>query len=99
MPQRRHALAVDATRCLSRIVQRDERVVIAAVAFGEVLRADVGRERPDVPRADAEDVLHGRRLPRPQGTLPTRSQSVTVPVTVPVATVCQAAASPCGRSF
>jgi hypothetical protein len=29
------------------------------VALSEVLRADVGRERPDVPRADAEDVLHG----------------------------------------
>ena len=59
MPQRRHALAVDATRCLSRIVQRYQRVVVAAVALGEVLRAAVGGERPDVPRADAEDVGHG----------------------------------------
>ncbi len=59
MPQRRHALAVDATRCLSRIVQRDEGVIITAVALGKVLRAAVGGERPDVPRADAEDVLHG----------------------------------------
>jgi hypothetical protein len=39
------------------------------VAFSEMLRADVGRERPDVPRADAEDVLHEWRLPRPRGTL------------------------------
>jgi hypothetical protein len=29
------------------------------VALGEVLRTAVGGERPDVPRADAEDVLHG----------------------------------------
>jgi hypothetical protein len=58
MPQRRHALAVDATRCLSRIVQRYQRVVVAAVALGEVLRTAVGGERPDVPRADAEDVGH-----------------------------------------
>jgi hypothetical protein len=29
------------------------------VALGEVLRAEVGGERPDVPRTDAEDVLHG----------------------------------------
>jgi hypothetical protein len=30
------------------------------VALGEVLRAAVGGERPDVPRADAEDVGHFR---------------------------------------
>jgi hypothetical protein len=69
MPQRRHAHPVDPARRFGRIIKRYQGVVIAAVAFSEMLRADVGRERPDVPRADAEDVLHEWRLPRPRGTL------------------------------
>ena len=49
---------MDPDRRFSRVIERDHREVVAAVALGPVLRALVGGERPDVPRADAEDVLH-----------------------------------------
>jgi len=56
--KRRHAQPMDPDRRFGRIIERDHREVIAAVALGPVLRALVGGERPDVPRANAEDVLH-----------------------------------------
>jgi hypothetical protein len=62
MPQLSHPQPVDPARCLSRIIQRYQRVVITTVALSKVLRADVGRERPDVPRADAEDVSHSAKV-------------------------------------
>ena len=59
---------MDPDRRLAGIIERDHRVVIAAVAFSPVLRALVGVKRSDVPRTDAEDVLHcgtvARIMPR-----------------------------------
>jgi len=49
---------MDDTWRFIRVIERDHRVVVAAVALGPVLRALVSGERPDVPRADSEDVLH-----------------------------------------
>jgi len=49
---------VDDARRLSRIIERDQGVVIAGMALGKGRRRDVGVERPYMPRADAEDVLH-----------------------------------------
>ena len=60
MPQLSHAQPVDPARRFGWIIERDQGEVIAAVALGKVLRRDVGGERPDVPRADAEDVGHAR---------------------------------------
>ena len=57
--QRRHPLAVDLAGCFGWIIQRNQRVVIAAVRLGKGGGRDVGGERPDVPRADAENVCHG----------------------------------------
>ena len=47
-------------RRFGRIIERDHREVIAAMALCPVLRALVGVKRPDVPRADSEDVCHAR---------------------------------------
>jgi len=44
---------------LGRIIHRDHGVIVAAVRFSEVASGLMGGEWPDVPRADAEDVLHG----------------------------------------
>jgi hypothetical protein len=68
MLQRRHPHPVDDARRLCWIVKRHHREVITAVALCPVLRALVRVKRPDVPRADAEDVLHcgtvARIMPR-----------------------------------
>ena len=56
--KRRHAQPVDPDRRFGGIIERDHCEVVAPVALGPVLRALVGGERPDVPRADSEDVLH-----------------------------------------
>ena len=45
---------------LGRIVHRNHGVIVAAVRFSKVASGLMGRERPDVPRADAEDVCHAR---------------------------------------
>ena len=59
---------MDNARRLCWIVKRHHREVIAAVALCPMLRALVRVKRPDVPRADAEDVLHcgtvARIMPR-----------------------------------
>ena len=49
---------MDPDRRLGRIIERDHRVIVAAVAFSPMLRALVGVKRSDVPRTDAEDVGH-----------------------------------------
>ena len=59
MHQWRHPLPADHARSFGRIIERDERVVIAAMGLGKVLGADVSGERSDVPGTDAEDVGHG----------------------------------------
>jgi len=55
---------MDDTWRFIRVIERDHRVVVAAVALGPVLRALVSGERPDVPRADSKDVLHRGTLAR-----------------------------------
>lgn len=64
MPQRGHALPLDPAWGLGRIIDRDKGVVIAPVSLRKVLGADVGGERPNVPRADAEDVGHSKKANR-----------------------------------
>ncbi len=56
--KRRHAQPIDLAGCFGWIIERDHGEVIATMALGPVLRAGMRVERPDVPRADAEDVLH-----------------------------------------
>lgn len=62
MPQWRHPHPVDLGRRLSRIIHRDQGVIITAVLFREGGGSDVSGERSDVPWTDAEGVLHGMRL-------------------------------------
>lgn len=45
-------------RRLSRVIKRDHPIVINAVVLRPVLRGDVSRKRPDVPRAEVQDVGH-----------------------------------------
>ena len=59
MLERCHAEAMDHARRLCWIIQRDHGVVITAVRLGEVLRGYVRGEWSDMPRTNAEDVLHG----------------------------------------
>ena len=56
--KRRHAQPIDLAGRFGRIIHWDHRVIVAAVRFSKVAGGLMGRERPDVPRADAEDVLH-----------------------------------------
>ena len=67
------------------------------MALGPVLGALVRIKRPDVPGADAEDVGHARDA---SAIIALQSQSnPVIPLdSVAIATVSQAAASPCGRS-
>ena len=59
---------MDDARCLGRIVHGEHGVIIAAVGFSEMAGGLVGGKGPDVPRADAEDVLHGWTIHPPRGT-------------------------------
>jgi hypothetical protein len=51
--------------CFGWIIQLDHAVLIATVNLGPMGGGDVGVERPDVPRADVEDVSHGGRIGGP----------------------------------
>ena len=62
---------------LGRIIHGDHLVVIDPVDLRPVLRGDVGGERPDVPRAEVEDVGHAERLHPPQRTLPRPASQFT----------------------
>lgn len=88
MLQRRHPQAMDVTGGFGRIIQRDHRVIVAAVLLRKGGGSDVSGERSDVPRTDAEDVSHGtepsrhvrsRSLPLSQpGLLPMRAFIVEI---------------------
>ena len=60
--QRRHSLAVDLAGCFGRVIQWDQSVVIAAVLLGKGGGSNVGGEWSDVPRTDAQGVLHPGRI-------------------------------------
>jgi len=60
MRQRCHAHPVEHCGRFRWIIERHHCVIVAAVAFGPILRALVRIKRPDVPRADTEDVGHAR---------------------------------------
>ena len=59
MAELRHPQTMDPAGGFGWIIHRNHGVVITAVRFSEIAGRLMGGKRPDVPRADAEDVGHG----------------------------------------
>ena len=53
---------MDHAGSLGRIIHRDHRVVVATVLLREGSGSDVSGERSDMPRTDAEKILHRKSL-------------------------------------